>query len=181
MIWGGQPGRVWEGPTVWSQLLLGSKAGGLRQVMSSPGRVSSFQLQTRRAHDRTDVRGWSCAGHRANPWAPASSALEGEKTRPLETISRSLEKFGEWTACSTDGRSRRGALWAPDGGSQRDRCREPPLWSLLQACLQQAEIAKMLMVARVYATPQATYFPFISSNQRSPSDSYYRRPGVREN
>lgn len=31
---GGQPGRVWEGPMVWSQLLLGSKVGGLWQVMS---------------------------------------------------------------------------------------------------------------------------------------------------
>ncbi|XP_035581146.1 uncharacterized protein LOC118356453 [Zalophus californianus] len=105
------------------------RVGFLKEVMSRRSRVLTDEelAKTKRAHDHTDVRGWNGAGHRANPWAPASSALEeGAKTCLLETISRSLEKSGEWTACSTDGGSRRGALGAPDGGSQRNRCREPP-------------------------------------------------------
>lgn len=48
---GSQPGKGLEGPTVWSQLLQGSEAGGLRQAMSYPGQVS--HLQTSRAHDPT--------------------------------------------------------------------------------------------------------------------------------
>lgn len=42
-----------------------------------------------------------------------------------------------------------------------------------QACRWQVEIANMLMAVTIYATPWATLFTFISSNQSS-SDGYYR-------
>lgn len=98
-----------------------------------PGPSAPFRPQTTRACGHTAVRGRHCVGHRADPWDPASSAPEQSgKTCPLQAISRRVSEFGEWTVCSTDSVSQRGALWAPDGGSLRSRCREPPLWSVPQ-------------------------------------------------
>ena len=126
MIWGLSPVGSGRGPCSgvscsWVPRLVAF------EVMSYRGRVSPLRPQTRRARDHTAVRGRNCVGHRASPWAPVSSAPEeGEKTCPLQTISRSVEEFGERIVCSAGGVSRRGALRAPDGGSQRSRCREPP-------------------------------------------------------
>lgn len=125
---GTQPGRVWEGRMAWSQLLLGSKAGGLRQVMSYLGRVPPS------AHRQGEpVATLLCV----DGTVLATEPIPGTQLLQLQSrVKRPAHCRLFRGVCQNLGSGqcvvRRGALWAPDGGSLRSRCWEPPLWSVPQ-------------------------------------------------